>query len=119
MSTVLKPPKPLLMQNTNEGAKARADIVDPICDSVNELLQNLDCRWQDEKQYEDFNDYIKAMKDHILPKCPTGSIFVRAHKVPFGITVRIPGFPYDVQFSSSGWKSVKAKPTVLTIQPPL
>ncbi len=101
--------KPLLAQNNPAGAEARKAIVTPIFTATNESFQNLAARWQDEKEHEDFKEYSKIMQGWVLPKCPTGTTFVRAHKSPFGITVRIPGFPYDVQFNASGWKSTKAR----------
>ena len=42
-------------------------------------------RWSDEKEYEDWNDYVEAMKKII----PEDIEFVSASKRPFGFTVKI------------------------------
>lgn len=45
-------------------------------------------RWADEKQYEDFADYIKEMKQQVEAK---GFTFVAATKRPFKLTVQKDG----------------------------
>lgn len=47
-----------------------------------DLLFNLYGRWQDEKQYEDWNDYIACMRKNI----PN---YVASTKRPFGVIVKV------------------------------
>ncbi len=76
-----------------------------------DFLGDLYGRWQDEKEYEDFNDYVGVMKKMILARSPKMTTFVRGSKRPFGITIQIPGFPYKVQVVVGsrhvGWQAVK------------
>jgi hypothetical protein len=42
---------------------------------------NLYERWQDEKDYEDFNEYVTAM----MKSMPTGAKLIKGTKRPFGV----------------------------------
>ena len=64
---------------------------DPIMDELQrrfrpmlDKLGYLHDRWQDEQQYEDWNDYIAAMRE----LAPADTEFVKASKRPFGYEVR-------------------------------
>jgi hypothetical protein len=54
-----------------------------------EFLAYLYGRWQDEKEYEDFADYKKAL----LGKLPAGSTVDRFTKSPFRVEFSVPGQP--------------------------
>lgn len=45
-------------------------------------------RWEDEKEYEDFNDYVEAAKKLV----PMNFIFVGLTKRPFALTVQVGGW---------------------------
>ena len=53
-------------------------------DNVFNTFFNLSERWEDEKYYEDFNDYVKAMK-HSVEKVIGEVIIVKGSKRPFGL----------------------------------
>lgn len=44
-------------------------------------------RWQDEKEYEDFNDYVKVMMKYM----PEGATLVKGTKRPFGVVINYGG----------------------------
>lgn len=50
-------------------------------------FSNLYDRWQDEKEYEDFNDYIAVMMKYM----PNGATLVKGTKRPFGVVVNYGG----------------------------
>lgn len=50
------------------------------------LLLNLNYRWQDEKEYEDFNEYIKVMKSEVLKIVPEVT-FKTGYKRPIGFSI--------------------------------
>lgn len=47
-------------------------------------FSNLYFRWEDECQYEDFNDYVKAMKN-VVEKCIGEIVLIKGTQNPFGI----------------------------------
>jgi len=55
------------------------------------LLGNLYARWQDEKEYEDFNDYAKVIRETF-----SDLKIVKVNKRPFGFTVSTE-YPVSVQ----------------------
>ena len=62
-------------------------------------------RWQDEKEYEDFNDYIDAMRKML----PDGFKFEGATKMPFGVRFSIEGsgvYFFGINSSKLYWKRV-------------
>lgn len=85
-----------------EAKLARYKVMDELVAKHQDLLINLYDRWQDEKEYEDFAEYAKVMKEAILVYLPSGGIFVRASKRPFGFVVQMPGFPYKAIVSCNG-----------------
>lgn len=44
-------------------------------------------RWQDEKEYEDFNDYVKGMMNYM----PEGATLIKGTKRPFGVVINYGG----------------------------
>lgn len=54
-----------------------------------ERLGYLQSRWRDEREYEDWNEYVAEMKKLI----PEGFEFERAGKSPFGFTMTAKGMP--------------------------
>jgi len=58
-------------------------------------------RWQDEKHYEDFNDYKKAIKD-LIPKEFT---FKKVTEKPFRITLELKGFKITFTINSKATRT--------------
>ncbi len=87
---------------TEEG---RMTVLQGICEIFEETVAALYSRWLNEREYEDFADYAKVMKNL------AGECFVKATKRPFGLVLNLPHFPYDVNFyvnsRSFGCKAVK------------
>jgi hypothetical protein len=50
-----------------------------------ESIMALSDRWEDEKDYEDWNDYVTALKGWV----PAWALFLSASKRPFGITLQV------------------------------
>lgn len=76
---------------STEFQKARASIT-TLLDAVSERVGYLHGRWQDEREYEDFAEYEKAMRAVV----PAGYTLLRATKRPFGFHFRIEAFPHAV-----------------------
>lgn len=55
-------------------------------------------RWQDEKEYEDFNEYVVAM----MKSMPEGSTLIKGSKRPFGVTFNYGGSKVQVALKTSG-----------------
>ena len=93
------------MEQTEAGRKERVRVVNEIINKNLEAMENLYMRWQEEKQYEDFKDYIKEFKKIF------GDMYVKASKRPFGVILNIKDFPYKIQFNiiSRGyeWRQVR------------
>jgi hypothetical protein len=60
------------------------DIVEPT-QSFYQLCANLYGRWQDEKEYEDFNDYVKVATEAATKQ---GLTLVKMTKRPFTVEVK-------------------------------
>lgn len=67
-----------------------------------DLLCYLYNRWQDEKAYEDINDYGQQF----AAKFPEGWKLLKATKRPFGVQVEINGFKCEITINARGfnWK---------------
>ena len=80
--------------------------VDSFVNSSSKILGNLYCRWQDEKDYEDINDYslplINVAKNHGIEN-------LTMTKKPFGCKIQLNDKVFQVFHSSReiGWKRVK------------
>jgi len=71
-----------------------------------EFLCDLYARWQDEKQYEDINDYGKAISK-VLPE---GVKVIKSTKRPFGVVLaNEAGVKVHLTINSTGinWKTIK------------
>ena len=55
-------------------------------------------RWQDEKQYEDFNDYVESMMKYM----PSGATLVKGSKRPFGVTINYGGQKVQISLKHRG-----------------
>ena len=72
------------------------------------VFSNLYDRWQDEKEYEDFNDYIAVMMKYM----PNGATLVKGTKRPFGVVINYGGATIHIALKLSGrYCSLTAKNT--------
>lgn len=55
-------------------------------DSLLHKMDNLEARWRHEKEYEDFEDYIKVM----VATTPEGCEFVKMTSRPFRVEYKLP-----------------------------
>lgn len=55
-------------------------------------FESLYYRWQDEKQYEDFNEYVNAMMESM----PNGATLIKGTKRPFGVSFKYGGSQVQV-----------------------
>lgn len=69
-------------------------------DSTANVLCNLYERWQDEKEYEDFADYAKVMKES-AEKTP-GIKFLKGTKRPFGFNFTYNKVRYELGVRAKG-----------------
>jgi len=87
--------------------------INTIMNSMQKILIYLCCRWQDEKRYEDFNDYIERMKtnfeDTKVSEKISNAVFVKGYKRPFGFAFDFEGWRVilSVNSNSLGWKAKK------------
>lgn len=76
-----------------------------------EFLINLFWRWQDEKEYEDWNDYVSVMKKKfetlIAENNMSNAVYYSCSKRPFGVKFDFEGFRVTLYANSTsyGWKS--------------
>lgn len=89
------------------------DAVEAVVKLSEGLVVQLAMRWLDEREYEDFADYEKRMKDFVAPLSEDGPVKVRVlkgTKTPFGFHFTVGDFAavYAVQCTtrSYGWKRV-------------
>jgi hypothetical protein len=61
-------------------------------------LDQLEARWADERQYEDFNEYIGAMRMHL----PEGATFISMRKRPFSVAFDLNGKRIELRVSKRG-----------------
>jgi hypothetical protein len=101
----------ILSEKTENGKIARSKLANKIHAHLENLISSLYYRWQDEKEYEDFKDYTDALMKKVMEVAPKGTKLVKGHKRPFGITISIPAFPYNIKIgrnaSSYYWKQSK------------
>lgn len=63
-------------------------------------------RWQDEKEYEDFNDYVTSM----MQSMPKGATLVKGTKRPFGVVINYGGNKVHISLKLRGnYASLTAK----------
>jgi hypothetical protein len=63
--------------------------MDQITKKLKPTLENLYFRWEDEKEFEDFNDYKKILKGSLPSNCH----FINATKKPFAVVFNVDGAP--------------------------
>jgi uncharacterized protein YeeX (DUF496 family) len=89
--------------------------VNDLMDKMGERLVYLYDRWQDEKEYEDFQDYIDAMKKDFEKYCKeaimSNAVFVKVGKRPFGVTYDFEGWRVVLSSNAScvKWSAKKLK----------
>ena len=87
-------------------AEARASFIEDNHNPLLDLMVSLYGRWQDEKEYEDFNEYKTAMAAKAKECFPEATEIVVSK---FKVAMRHPALPYKVVFyvsgSQIGWKS--------------
>lgn len=79
----------------------RKNIINIINDtSVLERFNYLSERWRDEREHEDFNDYIDAM----MKMMPVGSELIKGTKRPFGVIFKYGGdtIQFYIKFEEHG-----------------
>ena len=90
-------------------SEKRADFMECIIDQMDDFLCGLYSRWQDEKDYEDWNDYQRTIVSKIETILPMGSKAQMLRRGSFKIICTIPGFPYKpiilLTRKSYGWSS--------------
>lgn len=92
----------------NEITKSK---VQALCDSMETIINNLYGRWEDEKEYEDWADYIAKLKSvfshEIVINQMTNAVYVKVGKRPFGITFDFEGWRVTLSAKSTsyGWQA--------------
>jgi hypothetical protein len=78
--------------------------INAMTNAVSPLLISLYVRWQDERDYEDIDEYAVPIRKHL----PEGFSLSQMHRRPFGFSFVCVGFDAEYQFSvtarSIGWK---------------
>lgn len=71
------------------------------------MLASLWARWQDEKEYEDINEYGAR----IAKEFPEGWKLLKSTKRPFGVHVEIDGLKWEISVTATGikWKHDPSK----------
>ena len=75
-------------------AKTKAALITTF-NTLKETVAKLSDRWNDEKEFEDFAEYEKVLKQLVIQKGGELVTFVRTSKRPFGVVVRVQGVPGD------------------------
>lgn len=90
--------------------------VNDLMDKVGARLCYLYNRWLDEREYEEFKDYVTEIQkkfDEVIKEVPmTNAIFVKGQKRPFGFTFDFEGWRVimSVNSSSAKWSAKKSNP---------
>ena len=76
-----------------------------IFNKLEDRLVYLYSRWQDEKEYEDFNEYIESAKESVTE---AGGTFVSMKKRPFYVEIEIGKYRIRITVTSCHyeWKRV-------------
>jgi hypothetical protein len=80
--------------------------INAVYQSLENTISNLWSRWQDEKEYEDINDYKLVLEKHI----PEDFKIVKMTKRPFGFHFTIGTnaiYAFTVTATSYEWKRIK------------
>lgn len=92
-------------QPTNGPISPEGEAVEKFTNECSTALTNLWARWQDEKEYEDIQEYSKPLK----PKAEEHGLTITSMtKKPFGCKVSVNGKNYHVTVNSRsiGWKRI-------------
>lgn len=81
-----------------ETPKAVKNKILPVFHAVAEQVAHLACRWQDESQYEDIDDYAKVIRK-VLPR---SAKLVKMLKRPFGFVGNLEGHTFRVTSTPAG-----------------
>ena len=90
-----------------------ADKVNKLNDAISDTLCSLYWRWQNEKEYEDWNDYVSVMQKKfetlIVENNMSNAVYFSCKRRPFGIVFDFEGFRFTMYANSKsyGWKSVQ------------
>ncbi len=83
---------------TTENRKAQAR---KIFEELENTMTNLYCRWQDEKEYEDFEDYKKIIADKLIPY---DAKFLSMSKRPFAVKFQLSNATYEIKVSATQYE---------------
>jgi hypothetical protein len=79
------------------GLKTRQERVASFFNKIEKTMITLFCRWQDEQEYEDINDYAKPLEK---PLKELGGTMVGMVKRPFGFKFEIEGAMYQITINA-------------------
>jgi hypothetical protein len=105
---VKKDVKPAVKKVAQPTAPDDLKRIQAMVDSMSNLMSQLYVRFQDEKDYEDINDYAVPFKK----KLPKGFSLVKMSKRPFGFVFNIGTDALYLAYATSkaiGWKRIKTK----------
>lgn len=71
---------------------------------------NLKFRWEDEREYENFDDYVKVMIQAIKKETKKDVKLIKGTKRPFGVSFEIDGLKLNLFIktnSNSAWLACK------------
>ena len=63
---------------------------------------NLKYRWEDERGYENFNDYAKVMAQAVEKETKKDIKLIKGTKRPFGVSFEIDGMKFNLFLKSNG-----------------
>ena len=63
---------------------------------------NLKYRWEDERGYENFNDYAKVMAQAIEKETKKNVKLIKGTKRPFGVSFEIEGLKFNLFLKTNG-----------------
>ena len=92
---------------SKEAVTAVFEKAKPVYRAVIDRLGYLYSRYQDEKEYEDFKDYIEEIKK-ALAKATSDFVFVSAGKRPFGFVFKDKATGVKLRVSVSAYKATLA-----------
>lgn len=75
-----------------------------IFEEMQTLMEHLWSRWQDEREYEDFGDYVDKMKDAVVK---FDCFFIKAQKKPFGFTYKLSDAIYQIEISKTTYRYLR------------
>lgn len=89
------------MEDIEKRQEERRQVALKLWNDLTDLMFNLYSRWQDEKEYENINDYAEPIK----PKVEAiGGKFIRMNKRPFGFDYQLNGVTYKILVKSTGYE---------------